>query len=167
MVSTTIDDFVQFHKGEGFLPCGTTMAPGFEIALNEIKHGKKTTHWAWYIMPINKSSRTFKNRFVLHNEEEIKAFIETPLLYNNYITFLTAVIEQLDNGIEPIDLLNTQVDVNKLNESITLFNRHSSNDNILFQLTAKIQQHLSGKVHYTYKHPLCGILSAPVNLRSI
>ena len=159
MVSTSIDDFVQFHNGEGFLPCGTTMAPGFEIALNEIEKGKKTTHWAWYIIPINKSSRTFRNKFVLQNEEEIKAFIETPLLYNNYITFLTAIIKQLEKGIEPIDLLNSQVDVNKLNESVTLFNRHASNDNTLFQLTTKIQHHLLGKVHYKRRHPLCGILS--------
>jgi uncharacterized protein (DUF1810 family) len=157
MVSTTIDDFVQFHKGEGFLPCSTTIAPGFEIALNEIKKGKKTTHWAWYIIPINKSSRTFRNRFVLHNEDEIKAFIETPLLYNNYITFLTAIIEQLHNGIEPIDLLNSQVDVNKLNESVTLFNKQSLNHTILYELTTKIMKLLSDKIYYKQNHPLCGL----------
>ena len=78
----------------------------------------------------------------------MKAYISNPLLYNNYITFLTTVIEQLKE-IEPIDLLNSQVDVNKLNESVSLFNKYSLHDDTLFQLTSKIQTLLSDP-----KHPL-------------
>lgn len=143
MTSKIIHDFVEYHKGYGILP-DNTIAPSFEMALNEIKTGKKTSHWAWYIMPTNKSSRTFGNMFVLQNDEQIKAYISNPLLYNNYITFLTTVIEQLQK-IKPIDLLNSHVDVNKLYDSVSLFNQYASDDNILFERTLTIQTLLSVK----------------------
>ena len=147
MTSTIIEDFVQYHKGYGILP-NNTIAPSFEKALNEIKKGKKVSHWAWYIIPINKPSRTFRHKFALENEEQIEEYISTPLLYHNYINFLTSVIEQLKET-EPIDLLNSQVDVNKLYESASLFNKYSSpNHNTLFQLTSKIQTLLSDKISF-------------------
>ena len=152
-----IEDFVQYHKGYGILP-NDTIAPSFEKALNEIKNGKKISHWVWYIIPINKPSRTFKHKFALENEEQMKSYISNPLLYNNYITFLTTVVEQLKE-IEPIDLLNSQVDVNKLYESVSLFNKYSSNDGTLFQLTSKIRTLLSDKIYYKPKHPFMCLIN--------
>ena len=158
-MSTIIEDFVQYHKGDGFLP-NDTIAPSFETALNEIKNGKKISHWAWYIIPINKPSRTFKHKFALEKQEQIEEYISNPLLYNNYIIFLTTVIEQLKE-IEPIDLLNSQIDVNKLNESVSLFNKYSSNNDTLFQLTSKIQTLLSDKIYYKPKHPFMRLINKP------
>jgi len=152
-----IEDFVQYHEGNGILP-NDTIAPSFEKALSEIKNGKKVSHWAWYIIPINKPSRTFKHKFALENEKQMKAYITNPFLYNNYIIFLTTVVEQLKE-IEAIDLLNSQVDVNKLYESVSLFNKYSSNDNTLFQLTLKIRTLLSDKIYYKPKHPFMRLVN--------
>ena len=60
MTSSIIEDFVQYHKGYGILP-NDTIAPSFEKALSEIKKGKKVSHWAWYIIPINKAHQEPSN----------------------------------------------------------------------------------------------------------
>ena len=79
----------------------------FRTAVNEIKNGRKETHWFWFVLPtspwvvngVEQGSRT--NRyFCLRSDDEVSAYLEFPTtkgvnLRNNYLTILTELKAQL------------------------------------------------------------------------
>lgn len=66
----------------------------YEIALSEIKTGKKRSHWMWYIFPQIKGlgfSSTSKF-YALSCIEEAKAYIEEPVLCAHMIEMCEALL---------------------------------------------------------------------------
>lgn len=92
----------------------------FSQALNEIKSGKKRTHWMWYIFPqiaglgLSMTSIFFS----IKNAEEAKEYLDHPLLGQRLREISHALLElKTDN---PIDIFG-YTDALKLRSSMTLF----------------------------------------------
>lgn len=96
----------------------------FGEAMKEIKGGRKTGHWSWYVFPTNKPSRAFQNKFTL-SENEVIAYLNDRVLRERYIRFMTEVSKQLQNDeTDPRTLLMSNVDVRKVLDSAELFSRY-------------------------------------------
>lgn len=118
----------------------------FRTAVNEIKNGRKETHWFWFVLPtspyvvngVEQGSRT--NRyFSLRSDEEVLAYLDFEAqgvnLRNNYITILTEIKSQMKKG-KSLDKLFPAKDVPKAVASFCLFERvaRENSDHEVFQL---------------------------------
>ena len=93
----------------------------FNNALQEIKDGKKKTHWMWYIFPQIEGlgfSKTSKY-YAIKNIDEAKAYLKNNFLRSNLIEITHALLELENNNIE--DILGYPDNL-KLKSSMTLFN---------------------------------------------
>ena len=92
----------------------------FETALNEIRNGKKTSHWMWYIFPqirdLGKSS--ISKYYAIEDIEEAKEYLQNDYLRNNTIKIVSALLSLPTNN--PTEILGRPDDC-KLKSSMTLF----------------------------------------------
>lgn len=92
----------------------------FETALNEIRNGKKTSHWMWYIFPqirgLGKSS--ISKYYAIEDIEEAKVYLQNDYLRNNTIKIVSALLSLPINN--PTEILGRPDDW-KLKSSMTLF----------------------------------------------
>lgn len=99
----------------------------YEIAKNEIKNGKKISHWMWYIFPQIKGlgqSETSKY-YEIKDLEEAKAYLNDDILGNRLLELVKILLDSNTNNI--VDIFG-EIDSMKLKSSITLFNYVSDND---------------------------------------
>ena len=94
---------------------------GYEIALREMKAGRKQNHWIWYIFPQLKGlGYSDKAKYYgIENFDEAKDYLAHPVLGKRLIE-ITEVILNLSKN-DPIDLMGGQIDAKKLKSSMTLF----------------------------------------------
>ena len=94
----------------------------YEKALNEIKQGKKRTHWIWYILPIMKGLRESKtaNFYGIKNFEEATNYLKNDILRGHLIEMSKAL---LDLGNANINYVMGDIDDVKLQQCMTLFNK--------------------------------------------
>lgn len=89
-------------------------------ALNEIKSGRKLTHWMWFIFPqikgIGFSIRSVF--FSIKDEEEAKEYLNHPLLGKRLREISNALLEL--NTVNPIEIFGG-IDAKKLRSCMTLF----------------------------------------------
>ena len=92
----------------------------YETALNEIKNGKKQSHWMWYMFPQLRGLGTssMSNYYGISGLEEAKAYLEHPVLSERLYRLCEALLEHTDKSIFKI-LGN--IDARKLQSSMTLF----------------------------------------------
>ena len=92
----------------------------YEIALLEIKNGRKRSHWMWYIFPqINGlGSSSTSNYYSIKSLDEAKAYLDNSILRNHLIE-ISEELYKLDDSI--YDILG-YTDALKLNSCMTLFN---------------------------------------------
>lgn len=66
----------------------------FDIALNEIKQGKKLSHWMWYIFPQHQAlGRSAKSQYYgISAIEEAAAYLQHPILGQRLITICHALL---------------------------------------------------------------------------
>ena len=91
----------------------------YEIALKEIKNGKKETHWMWFIFPQLKylGNSEMSLYYGISNKEEAILYLKNVILRNRLINISKELYKLNDNNnniMGPIDSL-------KLNLSMTLF----------------------------------------------
>jgi len=102
----------------------------YEIALSEIKSGRKKSHWMWYIFPQVQGlgfSETSKF-YAIKDIGEAKAFLEHPILGERLVRICNALLHlESDNAHN----IFGSPDVLKLRSSMTLFS--SLNINPVFQ----------------------------------
>lgn len=118
----------------------------FRTAVNEIKNGKKETHWFWFVLPtspyivngVEQGSRT--NRyFTLRSDEEVLAYLEFEAqgvsLRKNYLTILSEIKYQMKKG-KSLDKLFPPKDTPKAVASFCLFERvaRENSDHEVFQV---------------------------------
>jgi len=92
----------------------------YEYALSEIRKGKKTTHWIWYIFPQLKIfGHNYKSSyFGMEGAEEAKAFYNDDYLGANLKEICRALLEcESDDAIQVMG----EPDNLKLRSSMTLF----------------------------------------------
>lgn len=105
-------DFSKFHKAQ---------ENDYQRALAEMKAGRKTTHWIWYIFPQLKAlgrSRTAVY-YGIENLAEAKAYLEDEILHGRLIEISQAVAELPEENITYI--MGGHPDDYKLCSCMTLF----------------------------------------------
>lgn len=99
----------------------------YEIALSEIRNGRKETHWMWYIFPqITGLGRSgIAQYFEIKSLEEAKAYLNNEVLGIRLIEISNALLElSTSDSIEVFG----NIDSLKLKSSMTLFSYVSDND---------------------------------------
>lgn len=110
---------------------------GYDAALTEIRRGRKTSHWIWYIFPqlagLGRSSTA--RAYAIHDLAEACKYLRDPLLRARYEEIADAVSDQLTRGRALEDLMGSRTDALKLVSSLTLFRAAArtlaSNDPVL------------------------------------
>jgi uncharacterized protein (DUF1810 family) len=96
---------------------------GFDTALAEIRQGRKTSHWIWYIFPqlagLGRSSTA--RAYAIRDLAEACEYLRDPLLRARYEEIAGAVSDQLARGSALEDLMGGRTDTLKLVSSLTLF----------------------------------------------
>lgn len=92
----------------------------YDIALAEIRAGKKVSHWMWYIFPqlkgLGRSSTS--EYYGLSGIKEAQAYLSDPILKARLIEITDAVIDHKDKSAEEIF---GGIDAKKLRSCMTLF----------------------------------------------
>ena len=98
---------------------------GYVSALNELRRGRKTSHWIWYIFPQLKGLGRSGNAtfYGITDLTEAREYLRHGVLREHLLACTRAVQEQLTLGIPLVDLMNSEVDALKLVSSLTLFER--------------------------------------------
>jgi uncharacterized protein (DUF1810 family) len=96
---------------------------GYDAALAEIRRGRKTSHWIWYIFPqIEGLGRSSTARaYAIRDLAEACAYLRDPLLRARYKEIAGAVSDQLARGISLETLMGGRTDALKVVSSLTLF----------------------------------------------
>ena len=96
----------------------------YERALTELKAGRKTRHWIWWVFPQLQGLGTSHNStfYGLANEAEAAAYLAHPVLGARYRECVEIVHGHLcKGGVSPLTLMGSEVDVMKLRSSLKLF----------------------------------------------
>ena len=96
----------------------------YEGALAELKAGRKTGHWIWWIFPQLKGLGTSHNStfYGLADEAEARAYIQHLVLGPRYRECVAVVHLHICQGkVEPRTLMGSEVDVLKLRSSLEIF----------------------------------------------
>ena len=110
-------DLERFKQAQG-QPFG-----GFDGALAELRSGRKTGHWIWYIFPqlaglgMSEMSRAYG----IAGVSEAMEYLREPVLRDRLLTVSTTVLDQLRAGVPIAGLMGSSIDVTKLVSSMTLF----------------------------------------------
>jgi len=103
---------------------------GFDDALAELRAGRKTSHWIWYVFPqLRGLGRSpMATRYGLDGPEEATAYLRDPVLAPRLLTAVAAARAQLaPAGARPAarieTLMGSHIDALKLVSSMTLFAR--------------------------------------------
>lgn len=113
----------------------------YEAALKDLKNGKKTSHWMWYIFPqlrgLGKSNASFIYGIV--NISEAKEYLAHPALGARLIECCEAVLAHKEKSAEEIF---GYIDDEKLRSCITLFALISEEDSVFHKV---LNQFFDGK----------------------
>ncbi len=124
MNNVNIERYIEAHEIE------------YKQALEEIKSGKKKTHWMWYIFPQIKGlgmSSTSKY-YAIKNIEEAQAYLNNEYLYNHLIEICKELMKLNTNNITEV---LPYPDNYKLCSSMTLFYLTNPKEEIFKQVLDK------------------------------
>lgn len=100
----------------------------YDLALQEMKSGRKCSHWIWYIFPqlrgLGYSSYSWS--YGLADSEEAKAYLAHPVLGGRLREITSVLLTHTDE--DAITLMGSIIDAAKLRSSMTLFNVAAPND---------------------------------------
>ena len=104
----------------------------FNKALDEIKQGKKRSHWMWFVFPQFKGLGTSYNsvHYAIKSREEAQAYLNDPILSQRLIE-ITSEFLNLENK-SAYSIFGSPDDM-KLKSSMTLFNA-VQNETKVFEL---------------------------------
>jgi uncharacterized protein (DUF1810 family) len=99
-------------------------APSF---LGELRAGRKTTHWMWFVFPqlrgLGRSAMA--RRYAIASLDEARAYLTHPVLGPRLDECVDAILPFADRGAEAIF---GSIDAVKLRSSLTLFHRAARDD---------------------------------------
>lgn len=92
----------------------------YETALQEIRNGRKRSHWMWYIFPqiAGLGVTTISKYYAIANIEEAKEYMRSPVLKAHMIEICEALLQLSDKNA---DRIFGSPDNLKLKSSMTLF----------------------------------------------
>ena len=110
MKSQNIERFIEAQEGI------------YQAALEEVKSGKKQSHWMWFIFPqiqgLGYSSMAIY--YGIRNMEEAIEYLQHPILGSQLIEISTAILDGKETN--PLELLGFPDNL-KLKSSMTLFSQ--------------------------------------------
>jgi uncharacterized protein (DUF1810 family) len=100
---------------------------GFATALRELRAGRKTSHWIWYVFPQIEGlgSSPAAMRYALASPLEAEAYLRHPVLGERLVAVTEAACQHLSlRPPAPLrTLMGSSIDALKLVSSMTLFER--------------------------------------------
>ena len=92
----------------------------YEVAMNEIKNGKKRTHWMWFIFPQLRGlgMSSISRYYGLKGLDEAKAYLDHPVLSGRLYEACGELLKHKDKSA--FDIFG-DIDEMKLKSSMTLF----------------------------------------------
>ena len=103
----------------------------YERALTELRAGRKTSHWIWFVFPqiagLGRSGMA--QRYAIADLDEARAYLTHPVLGPRLVTAAESVIIHRDRSAE--DVLGG-IDAVKLRSSMTLF-AHADESQTVFR----------------------------------
>lgn len=108
----------------------------YEQALREIRLGRKTSHWMWYIFPQMAGLGTSSTAqfYGLRSLDEARAYLDHAVLGPRLVTCAEAAMDV--EGRNATQIFGTPDDL-KLRSSATLFSLVSPPDSVFHQVLAK------------------------------
>ncbi|MCJ7468413.1 MAG: DUF1810 domain-containing protein [Maribacter sp.] len=99
----------------------------YDRALQEIKNGKKTSHWMWYIFPQLEGlgNSEFSKTYAIKNLEEARAYLAHPVLGPRLLEITQALLNLKEPSAQAV--FGTPDD-KKLRSCMTLFARVAPKD---------------------------------------
>ncbi len=96
---------------------------GYATALAEIRRGRKTSHWIWYIFPqlAGLGHSPMAQKYGIRDLAEACDYLRDPLLRARYAEITAALSDQLARPVALEELMGSQIDALKLVSSLTLF----------------------------------------------
>ncbi len=119
----------------------------YDTALRELRAGRKTSHWMWFIFPqLRGLGRSATARlYGIADRNEARAYLADPILGLRLIACANALLSHPDGSAE--DILGP-IDAMKLRSSATLFREVAGPD------TARLMQALLDRFHLGRPCPL-------------
>lgn len=103
-----------------FLDAQDSEWSGYDVALREIKAGRKTSHWIWYIFPqlrgLGHSRRSYF--YGLSTRQEAEVYLSHPILGKRLREITEALLEHSDKSANSIF---GGIDALKVKSCMTLF----------------------------------------------
>lgn len=101
----------------------------YTIALEELRRGRKESHWIWYIFPqvAGLGFSSMSQRYAINSREEGFAYLEHPVLGARLQECATVLLQHRERKIE--DIMGYPDDL-KLQSSMTLFASLSPPDSV-------------------------------------
>ena len=93
-------------------------------ALAELKAGRKRGHWIWWVFPQMRGLGTseYSVFYGIVNEAEALAYLQHPVLGARYRECVSVIHGHLcQGGVNPLTLMGSEIDVDKLRSSLELF----------------------------------------------
>lgn len=116
-------------------------SPVFDRVLQELKNGKKVSHWMWYIFPQIKGLgfSSMSQFYAIKNADEAIAYLQHPILGKRLIDCCQTILAHTDKSAEQIF---GGIDSVKLKSSMTLFAQVAPNQPIFQQV---LDQYFNGE----------------------
>ena len=113
----------------------TAQKSSYPIALNEIKNGKKCSHWIWYIFPqlaeLGRSSTA--KYYGIKDIDEAKQYLENDILRERLIEISEALLSVNDTAVNILG----HIDALKVKSCMTLFHMASPENKVFSRVIDK------------------------------
>lgn len=108
----------------------TAQEDTYDQALAELRRGRKTSHWMWFVFPqiAGLGSSYMSRRYAIRSLEEAQAYLAHSVLGPRYRECIAALQDLVGTTAEAV--FGT-VDAAKLQSSLTLFTETAPNDPLL------------------------------------
>lgn len=109
----------------------------YEVALNEIKAGRKRSHWIWFIFPQMKDlGFSHMSQFYgIENIDEAREYLANPVLGTRLVEISEALLNLQEN--DPAVVMGGSPDDMKLQSSMTLFAAVSDDNSVFHRVLDK------------------------------
>jgi uncharacterized protein (DUF1810 family) len=115
--TATVSELERFKKAQA------NRHSGFETALAELRAGRKTGHWIWYVFPqlAGLGRSEVSQIYGIVDATEGTEYLRDPVLRGRLLSAATTVADRQRAGVSLSCLMGASVDVLKLVSSLTLF----------------------------------------------
>ena len=144
----------KFINAQDRVAAGHPGVSQYDIALAEMRMGRKTSHWIWFIFPqFLMGASPDSTRYAIDDRQHAHDFISHGVLGPRLREITSVALEQLDppNLVTPQSLMGSEIDCKKLASSMTLFSlAAATGDEDFRQVCNRVLTHLA-----THGYPEC------------